>query len=152
VTPDTPRPLWSGRFAGSLDPKIRAFTASLELDKRLALHDLRGSIAHARMLGRQRIIGADEATTIIAALEAMAAEVASGAFAWPDDAEDVHAAVEATLTARVGPVGGKLHTARSRNDQIALDLRLLVIELLDELDRSVKRLAQVLVERAEAEV
>jgi argininosuccinate lyase len=152
VTPDVPRPLWSGRFAGPLDPKIRAFTASLELDKRLALHDLRGSIAHARMLGRQRIIGADEAATIITALEAMAAEVASGTFAWPGDAEDVHSAVESTLTARVGPGGGKLHTARSRNDQIALDLRLLVIELLDELDHSVKRLAQVLVERAEGEV
>ncbi len=152
MTPDVPRPLWSGRFAGPLDPKIRAFTASLELDKRLALHDLRGSIAHARMLGRQRIIGADEATTIITALEAMAAEVASGTFAWPGDAEDVHSAVESTLTARVGPGGGKLHTARSRNDQIALDLRLLVIELLDELDHSVKRLAQVLVERAEGEV
>ena len=144
--------LWSGRFAGSLDPKIRAFTASLEWDKRIAAYDVRGSIAHARMLGAQRIIAADESARIVAGLEAIAGEIANGTFAWPADAEDVHSAVERALTERIGPLGGKLHTARSRNDQIALDLRLFVIELLSDLDRSVKDLALALVERASDEV
>jgi argininosuccinate lyase len=148
----TEKPLWSGRFEGSLDPRIRAFTASLELDKRIALHDIRGSIAHARMLGRQNIIGADDAGSIASALEAIAADVKSGAFVWPTDAEDVHSAIERALTERIGPIGGKLHTARSRNDQIALDLRLLVVELLDDLDRAVKSLALALVERADLEI
>jgi argininosuccinate lyase len=146
------KPLWSGRFEGSLDPRIRAFTASLELDKRIALHDIRGSIAHARMLGRQNIIGADEASNILAGLEAIAAEVRSGVFVWPSDAEDVHSAIERALTERIGPVGGKLHTARSRNDQVALDLRLFVVELLDDLDHAVKALALALVERADLEI
>ena len=152
MTPTTPKPLWSGRFAGALDPRIRAFTASLELDKRIALHDVRGSIAHARMLGRQKILEAGEAAAIAAALEAIASEIAQGTFPWPEDAEDVHSAVEGALTQRIGPTGGKLHTARSRNDQIALDLRLLVVELLDDLDAAVKVLATALLTRAEAEV
>ena len=152
MTPDSSKPLWSGRFEGALDPKIRAFTASLELDKRLALHDIRGSVAHAGMLGRQGIVSADEAEAITVALRAIASEIGEGTFVWPVEAEDVHTAVESALTARIGPVGGKLHTARSRNDQIALDLRLLVIELIDELDHSVKGLALALVERAELEV
>jgi argininosuccinate lyase len=146
------KPLWSGRFAGSLDPRIQTFTASLELDKRIALHDVRGSIAHARMLGRQKIIPAAEAASLVAALETIAAEIKAGTFAWPSDAEDVHSAVERVLTDRVGAVGGKLHTARSRNDQIALDLRLLVVELLDDLDRAVKGLALALIERAGVEI
>jgi argininosuccinate lyase len=146
------KPLWSGRFEGTLDPRIRAFTASLELDKRIALHDVRGSIAHARMLGRQEIIAEDEAATIVAALERIAEDIRRGTFTWPADAEDVHSAVERALTERIGALGGKLHTARSRNDQVALDLRLLVVELFDALDRAVKGLALALLERAELEV
>ena len=146
------KPLWSGRFAGSLDPKIRAFTASLELDKRIALHDVRGSIAHARMLGRQGIIGEADASAVVSGLERIAGELSAGTFAWPSDAEDVHSAVERVLTDRLGAVGGKLHTARSRNDQVALDLRLLVVELLDDLDRAAKGLALALLARAEQEV
>ncbi len=146
------RPLWSGRFAGGLDPKIREFTASLELDGRIALHDVHGSIAHARMLGRQGIVTADESAAIAGALERIADELRAGTFPWPADAEDVHSAVERVLTERIGPLGGKLHTARSRNDQIALDLRLFVVELCDGLDRAVKDLALALVERAADEV
>ena len=144
--------LWKGRFEGALDPKVRDFTASLELDKRLASHDVRGSIAHARMLGRQSVITKDEAATLVRELERIAAEIAGGAFAWPADAEDVHSAVERVLTERAGAVGGKLHTGRSRNDQIALDLRLLVVELCDGLDAALLALARALVERAAAEV
>jgi argininosuccinate lyase len=143
--------LWKGRFEGGLDPKVRDFTASLELDKRLASHDVRGSIAHARMLGRQSVISKDEAATLVRELERIAGEIENGTFAWPTDAEDVHSAVERVLTQRAGAVGGKLHTGRSRNDQIALDLRLLVVELLDGLDAALRSLARALVERASEE-
>ena len=143
--------LWKGRFEGALDPKVRDFTASLELDKRLASHDVRGSIAHARMLGRQNVISKDDAATLVRELERIAQEIAAGTFAWPADAEDVHSAVERVLTERAGAVGGKLHTGRSRNDQIALDLRLLVVELLDGLDAALRSLARALVERASEE-
>ena len=144
--------LWKGRFEGALDPRVRDFTASLELDKRLAAHDVRGSIAHARMLGRQGVIAKDEAATLVRELERIASEIAGGTFAWPAEAEDVHSAVERVLTERAGPVGGKLHTGRSRNDQIALDLRLLVVEMLDDLDGALRGLAQALVDRAAPEV
>jgi argininosuccinate lyase len=144
--------LWQGRFEGKLDPRVRAFTSSLDLDKRIARHDVRGSIAHARMLGRQGILTSEEAASLVRELETIAGEIAAGTFAWPEDAEDVHSAVEQSLRARAGAVGGKLHTARSRNDQIALDLRLLVIELLDDLDGAVLKLAQALIERARGEV
>ena len=125
--------LWSGRLAGGLDPRIRAFTSSLELDHRIARHDVRGSIAHARMLGGRGIIPQSEADALVAGLERIDAELAAGTFEWPADVEDVHSAVERTLSERLGEVGGKLHTARSRNDQVALDLRLFVLDALDEL-------------------
>jgi argininosuccinate lyase len=144
--------LWSGRFNKPLDPRIRAFTSSLELDRRIAAHDVRGSIAHARMLGRQGIVSTEESAVLVRELEKIAAELAAGTFAWPADAEDVHSAVEQALRQRAGAVAGKLHTARSRNDQVALDLRLLVIELLDELDRAVLGLARALADRAAGEV
>src|SRR5262249_6907845 len=144
--------LWSGRFATPLDPRIRAFTSSLELDKRIAAIDVRGSIAHARMLGRQKIVPASAVDKIVAGLESIAVEIAAGTFEWPADAEDVHSAVERVLRERIGDVAGKLHTARSRNDQVALDLRLLTIELLERLDASVVALATVLLDRAAAEV
>ena len=144
--------LWKGRFATGLDPRIRAFTASLELDKRIALHDVRGSIAHARMLGRQGILPAADASALIGGLEAIAEALRAGAFPWPADAEDVHSAVEQVLAERIGPTAGKVHTARSRNDQIALDLRLFAIDALDELDRALLALGQALVARAADEV
>jgi len=144
--------LWSGRFDKPLDPRIRAFTSSLDLDRRIAAYDVKGSIAHARMLGRQKIVSADESAVLVRELERIAAELASETFAWPAGAEDVHSAVEQVLQERAGAVAGKLHTARSRNDQVALDLRLLVIEMLDELDGAALELAQALVGRATGEV
>jgi argininosuccinate lyase len=144
--------LWKGRFATGLDPRIRAFTASLELDKRIALHDVRGSIAHARMLGRQGILPAVESSALITGLEAIAKELGAGTFPWPADAEDVHSAVEHVLSARLGPVAGKLHTARSRNDQVALDLRLFTLDALAELDHALRGLGSALVARAGDEV
>jgi argininosuccinate lyase len=144
--------LWSGRFDKPLDPRIRAFTSSLDLDRRIAAHDVRGSIAHARMLGRQKIVSAGESAALVRELEKILAELASGTFAWSPGAEDVHSAVEQVLQERAGAVAGKLHTARSRNDQVALDLRLLVIELLDELDGAVVELARALTDRAAGEI
>jgi argininosuccinate lyase len=144
--------LWSGRFEKPLDPRIRAFTSSLDLDRRIAAHDVRGSIAHARMLGRQKIVSADDSAILVRELERISADLESGTFPWPAAAEDVHSAVEQVLHERAGAVAGKLHTARSRNDQVALDLRLLVVELLDELDGAVIDLAQALVDRATGEV
>ena len=140
--------LWSGRFGSGPDPRVRRFTSSLELDRRIAAHDLRGSIAHARMLGRQGIVPAAEADAIVAALEQLAAELAQGVWSLPAEAEDVHTAVEQELRSRLGETGGKLHTARSRNDQIALDLRLFVLDLLDELDTSVRALGARLLDEA----
>ncbi|MDE3194188.1 MAG: argininosuccinate lyase [Chloroflexota bacterium] len=144
--------LWSGRFERPLDPRVRAFTSSLDLDHRIAAIDVRGSIAHARMLGSTGILPAADAAAIVAGLEAIARDVAAGTFPWPADAEDVHSAVERVLGERIGDVAGKLHTARSRNDQIALDLRLLALELLDDLDAAVVALATALLDRAAAEV
>jgi len=144
--------LWKGRFTAGLDPKIRAFTASLELDKRIALHDVRGSIAHAGMLGRQGILPAADANAIVAGLEAIAAELRAGSFPWPADAEDVHSAVEQVLTSRLGATAGKLHTARSRNDQVALDLRLFTKDALDALDAALRELGRTLIARAAEEV
>jgi argininosuccinate lyase len=144
--------LWSGRFSKPLDPRVREFTSSLDLDKRIAAHDVRGSIAHARMLGRQGIVAEEESATLVRELSAIAGEISSGTFAWPAGAEDVHSAIEQALRVRAGEVAGKLHTARSRNDQVALDLRLLVIEMLDELEAATLRLARALVARARDEV
>ena len=144
--------LWKGRFATGLDPRIRAFTASLELDKRIALHDVRGSIAHARMLGRQRILPAVDAAALVAGLERIADELRAGTFPWPAGSEDVHSAVEQVLTARLGAAAGTLHTARSRNDQVALDLRLFALEALDALDAALRELGLALLARAADEV
>ena len=144
--------LWSGRFAKALDPRIRAFTSSLDLDHRIAAIDVRGSIAHARMLGRQGIVATADAEALVAGLERIAGDLQRGTFPWPPDAEDVHSAVERVLRERIGEVAGKLHTARSRNDQVALDLRLLVLELLDALDASVVALATALLDRAAEEI
>jgi argininosuccinate lyase len=149
---DEKKPLWSGRFATPLERRVAGFTSSLELDHRIALHDVRGSLAHARMLGRQRILSAKEAKTIEGGLERIVQEIAEGSFPWPSDFEDVHTVIERRLGDLVGEVAGKLHTGRSRNDQIALDLRLFTIDSLVQLDAAILDLARALVGRAAEEV
>ena len=116
--------LWGGRFSGGTAPSVEAFTASIDIDARLYRHDIRGSIAHATMLGKQRIIPAADARRIVRGLAAVEREIASGKFAFSQADEDIHMNIERRLTELIGPVGGKLHTARSRNDQVALDMRL----------------------------
>jgi argininosuccinate lyase len=125
----------------------QAFIASLSFDVRLAPYDIQGSVAHARMLARCRIISAREARRIIKGLEAIARDLGRGKRLPPE--EDVHFAIERELIRRIGPVGGKLHTARSRNDQIALDLKLYLRDQIDLIVREVSRLQQAIVSVAE---
>lgn len=124
--PRKPRPhkAWSGRMAEATHPLVEAFTTSYAIDCRLHPYDIAGSIAHCRMLAKQGIIPAADAKQIVDGLRTVEREFASGTFAVAPADEDIHMAVERRLIELVGPVGGKLHTARSRNDQVALDLRL----------------------------
>ena len=119
---------WGGRFSEPTDRQVEAFTSSLHFDRRLFRYDIEGSVAHARMLGRQGIISQREARTIVAGLRKVLADIEAGNFIFRPDDEDIHMAIEKALTERIGDVGGKLHTGRSRNDQIALDIRLYLRE------------------------
>ncbi len=119
---------WGGRFSEPTDREVEAFTSSLHFDRRLFRYDIEGSIAHARMLARQGIITKGEAQAIVAGLRKVLADIEAGDFLFRPDDEDIHMAIEKALTDRIGEVGGKLHTGRSRNDQIALDIRLYLRE------------------------
>jgi len=116
--------LWAGRFSQGMHKAVEQFTASLHVDHKLWRYDVQGSIAHCRMLGRQKIIAATEAKKIIAALQEIGRELESGKLALRPEFEDIHMLIESRLIDKIGPVGGKLHTARSRNDQVALDTAL----------------------------
>ncbi len=118
--------LWEGRFAAATAPIVEEFTASIAVDKRLAPYDIAGSLAHCRMLVACGIIPATDGKRICRGLEDIAEEIAAGAFRFDPSDEDIHMAIERRLIEKIGPAGGRLHTARSRNDQIALDLRLFV--------------------------
>jgi len=141
--------LWGGRFAAETDKLAEAFNNSLEFDRRLWREDLDGSRAHARMLAKQGILTEGEAQKILEGLDQIEEEIESGAFPWRDEYEDVHMNVEARLTELVGEVGGKLHTARSRNDQVATDLRLWLRRALAQIVEAQQELARVLVAEAE---
>ena len=116
--------LWGGRFSGGTADSVEAFTASIAIDSRLYRHDIMGSIAHAKMLGKQRIIPLRDAQKIVRGLAAIEREIDSGRFEFSPADEDIHMNIERRLTEKIGGAGGKLHTARSRNDQVALDMRL----------------------------
>ncbi len=116
--------LWGGRFATGTADSVEAFTASIEIDARLYRHDIMGSIAHAKMLAKQRIIPAGDARKIIRGLQTIQREIDGRKFQFSQADEDIHMNIERRLTELIGPAGGKLHTARSRNDQVALDMRL----------------------------
>jgi len=119
-----PAKLWGGRFSEPTDPLVEAYTNSLAVDRRIAMEDVRGSIAHARMLSAQKIIPGEDAADIIEGLEKIQGEIAAGKFPWDEKLEDVHMNVEARLADVIGPAAGRLHTARSRNDQVVTDIRL----------------------------
>jgi len=122
--------LWGGRFAAQTVDSVETFTASIDVDSRLYRHDIEGSIAHARMLARRRIISSREAQKIVRGLRAIQREIERGKFPFSPADEDIHMNIERRLTQKIGAVGGKLHTARSRNDQVALDMRLYLREEL----------------------
>jgi argininosuccinate lyase len=141
--------LWGGRFSAGNDPRVGAFTRSIEVDAALALDDLDGSVAHVRGLGRAGLLAPDEVEQLIAGLDGLRAEVEAGTLAWDPALEDVHLNLEAALEARIGPLAGKLHTGRSRNDQVATDLRLWLRRTIDALDDAVLELERALVGLAE---
>jgi len=142
--------LWSGRFEEETAREVEAFTASIPFDKRLYREDIAGSIAHARMLARQGIIAPEEAEAIVRELEAIREEIERGEFEWRLEHEDVHLNIEAALIERLGEVGAKLHTGRSRNDQIALDMRLYIKRTTEEITAAVVELQRALLALAEA--
>ena len=143
--------LWGGRFEKETDQRLSAFGDSLPVDCRLWREDIRGSIAHAEMLGRAGIIGRDEADLIVVGLEALGKDFASGAVAL-EGAEDIHSLIEALLVERIGPAAKKLHTGRSRNDQAALDIRLYLIGACQGRKADLLALIAALLEIAEREV
>lgn len=141
--------LWGGRFSKEESSSADAFNASIEFDQKLYKQDILGSIAHARMLGRQGIISLDEMTLIVKNLEQILLDIEAGKIEFTLENEDIHMNIESILTQRIGSAGKKLHTARSRNDQVALDLRLYlkdeiedIIKLTRELSRSLVSLAR----------
>ncbi|HEX9995313.1 MAG TPA: argininosuccinate lyase [Acidimicrobiales bacterium] len=141
--------LWKGRFAGGPAPELLAFTRSIDFDRRLAADDLVGSRAHVRGLVRAGVLPGDEAAILLAALDRVGEELAEGSFRFEPSDEDIHTAVERRVTELAGPAGGKLHTGRSRNDQIATDLRLFAKREVLAMAREVVALRRVLLDRAE---
>nr|WP_305882403.1 argininosuccinate lyase [Desulfuromonas sp. KJ2020] len=140
---------WAGRFTQPTDKFVEEFTASIDFDKRMYRYDIQGSIAHARMLARQGIIGAEDAEQIIGGLEGILTDIEAGNFVFKVSLEDIHMNIEARLIERIGAVGGKLHTARSRNDQVALDVRLYLRDELKEILGYLRRLQESLLQQAE---
>jgi argininosuccinate lyase len=145
----TVKPLWSGRFDGAPDEAMLALSTSLPVDCRLWAQDIAGSLSHFQMLGDCGILARDDSRRLIEGLQGIAADIESGAlgFAGAPD-EDIHSFVERHLTLRLGPVAGKLHTARSRNDQVILDVRLWLKEALASVRRELRQLQGVLLDRA----
>lgn len=141
--------LWSGRFTESVGEFTQEFGASLEVDKAMYAQDIRGSKAHARMLAAQGVISAEDARAIDAGLSEIEEEIAAGSFAFDINDEDIHMSVERTLTERIGSAGARLHTGRSRNDQVATDIRLLAKDLAKGLMEGNCSLRQTLIDAAE---
>ncbi len=141
--------LWGGRFEKQTDEAVEAFTASIGVDARLWQVDIRGSIAHARMLGKVGVLSPEEAEAIITGLHAVRGDIESGKVSFHPRAEDVHSEIERLLTERIGAVAGKLHTARSRNDQVATDTRLYLRESIDALCEEIRALQEWLIGAAE---
>src|SRR5947209_2404463 len=135
---------WGGRFSGDTDDRVEAFTESISFDRRLYRHDVRASQAHARMLAEVGLLTADEAGRIVATLDAIAGEIDRGEFAFSVKLEDIHTHIERALIERLGDVGRKLHTGRSRNDQVVTDVKLWVRDALDDLDGRLRELQRAL--------
>jgi len=141
--------LWAGRFTQPTDAFVEEFTASINFDRRMYRYDILGSVTHARMLARQGIIAEAEAEKIVQGLEGILTEIKAGNFEFSVAREDIHMNIEARLIDKIGPVGGKLHTARSRNDQVALDVRLYLRDEIDAIARALGTLQSALLDQAE---
>src|SRR5512136_1439053 len=141
--------LWSGRLSGSVNSAMAALNDSLPFDQRLADQDVRGSIAWARALAHAGVLSQAEADEIVSGLDKIASEFGRGEFAFVEGDEDIHTAVERRLTELIGPVAGKLHTGRSRNDQVATDFRLWVLDAIEQTGVHLRDLQAVILARAE---
>lgn len=147
---DQPIKPWGGRFSEATDAFVERFTASIGFDYRLYHHDINGSIAHATMLAKVGVLTEAERDQIITGLEEIRAEIVAGKFTWSVSLEDVHMNIEALLTQRIGITGKKLHTGRSRNDQVATDIRLYMRDEIDAIAKELTRLQQGMLQLAEA--
>src|SRR3954452_16036377 len=141
---------WGGRFTGDTDRRVEHFTESISFDRRLYRHDIRASQAHARMLAEVGLLTHAEADEIAAALNEIAAQIEDGKFEYSISQEDIHTHIEQALIQRLGDVGRKLHTGRSRNDQIVTDVKLSLRDGIGEIDGLLQALQQTLVEAAAA--
>ena len=144
--------LWGGRFSGQIDEQAKQFNSSIEFDQRLYRQDITGSIAHANMLGRQGIITESDAAVIIKGLSDILSDIESGALSIDITAEDIHSFVESELVSRIGDAGRRLHTGRSRNDQVALDMRMYVKEEIDTISVLIKNVLEVLLTMAKQHI
>ena len=140
--------MWGGRFTEGPDAVMEEINASIDFDRKLFRQDIEGSKAHARMLARQGIIGADDAEKIVAGLDTILREIEAGEFTFSRALEDIHMNVESRLAELIGPSAGRLHTARSRNDQVTTDFRLWVRDAIDGIDAALRDLQQALAEKA----
>ena len=146
-----PAKLWAGRFTEPTDALVERFTESVSFDRRLAKHDIRASIAHATMLAEVGVLSHADRDAIVGGLEGILADIEAGAFEWRTALEDVHMNVESVLTERIGDAGKRLHTGRSRNDQVATAVRLFVREALDDIGAAIRALQAVILSIAERE-
>jgi argininosuccinate lyase len=145
-----PNTMWGGRFAGGPAAIMRRINASIDFDRRLYAEDIAGSKAHCAMLVAQRILSPEDGAAITAGLDKIQAEIDAGSFVFKEELEDIHFNVEARLTELIGPLGGRLHTARSRNDQVATDFKLWVRGAIDRIDTAMAALQAALLDQAEA--
>ncbi len=143
--------LWGGRFTEATDEFVEQFNASISFDKRLFKQDILGSRAHAQMLAHIGMLSGDDCDAILKALDTIQSEIESGAFQWKTELEDVHMNIEARLTELVGEAGKRIHTGRSRNDQVATDVRLYLRDAIDEIDAQLESLQQAILKIAEQE-
>ena len=141
--------LWDGRFSEATDAFVEAFTASVTFDQQLASYDIEGSVAHATMLHKVGILTDDEVSDITRGLAKISQQIASGELEWSISLEDVHMNIESALVERIGETGKKLHTARSRNDQVATDMRLYLRDEVDDITLKINAVMAALLKLAE---
>ena len=149
MTTNEPPSAWSGRFSEPVSDLVKRYTASVFFDQRMWRQDIRGSLAHARMLARQDIISGADLAAIESGMATISSEIEAGTFNWNLDDEDVHLNIEKRLTALVGDSGKRLHTGRSRNDQVATDIRLWLRDTMDGIDLLLQKFQKALLDVAE---